>query len=155
MEKKSQIQLFKFTLDLNLKSLCRSQTLANLTATPMRIEYFSVFRVSAQSQRIRSESQRICSGVTNEQSLCNLLKNCSIRSAVSVEWYSSVRVFAVHSPSNRGRVLCEPTETAERLWRMHGDCAANHNRFDGNDVVECFVINFILRNKEWWKVMAK
>ena len=78
MEKKGQIQLFKFTLDLNLKSLCRTQTLASLTATPMRIEYFLGFRVSAQSQRIRSESQRICSGVTNEQNLFNLLKNCSI-----------------------------------------------------------------------------
>ena len=46
---------------------------------------------------------------------------------------------------------CEPTETAVRLWRMHGDCAANHIRYNGNDVVNCFVINFILRIHEWWK----
>ena len=49
-------------------------TLANLTATPLRIEQFSVFRVSAQSQRIAvhsqcicSESQRIRIEVANEQ----------------------------------------------------------------------------------------
>ena len=49
----------------------------------------------------------------------------------------------------------EPTETAVRLWRMHGDCAANHVRYNGNDVVDCFVINFILQNNEWWKGNGK
>ena len=50
---------------------------------------------------------------------------------------------------------CEPTETAVRLCRMHGDCAANHIRYNGNHVVDCFVINFILRNNEWWKGNGK
>ena len=50
---------------------------------------------------------------------------------------------------------CEPTETAVRLWRMHGDCAANHARYNVNDVVDCFVINFILQNNEWWKGNGK
>ena len=38
---------------------------------------------------------------------------------------------------------------------MHGDCAANHIRYKGNDVVECVVINFILQNNEWWKGNGK
>ena len=38
---------------------------------------------------------------------------------------------------------------------MHVDCAANHIRYNGNDVVDCFVINFILRNNEWWKGNGK
>ena len=40
---------------------------------------------------------------------------------------------------------------------MHGDCAANHVRYNGNDVpvVDCFVINFILQNNEWWKGNGK
>ena len=42
-----------------------------------------------------------------------------------------------------------------RLWRMHEDCAANHIKYNGNDVVDCFVINFILQNNEWWKGNGK
>ena len=38
---------------------------------------------------------------------------------------------------------------------MYGDCAANHIWYNGNDVVDCFVINFILRNNEWWKGNGK
>ena len=38
---------------------------------------------------------------------------------------------------------------------MHGDCAANHISYNGNDVVDCFVVNFILRNNEWWKGNGK
>ena len=53
------------------------------------------------------------------------------------------------------RLRCEPTETAMRLWRMHGDRAANHIKYNGNDVVACFVINFILQNNEWWKGNGK
>ena len=53
------------------------------------------------------------------------------------------------------RMRCEPTETAVRLWRMHGDCAANHARYNGNDVVDCFVINFIFQTNEWWKGNGK
>ena len=34
---------------------------------------------------------------------------------------------------------------------MHGDCTANHIKYNGNDVVDCFVINFILQNTEWCK----
>ena len=77
------------------------------------------------------------------------------RTAVSVESYCSLRGFAVHSPSNWRRLRCEPTETAVRLWRMQRDCAANRIRYNGNDVVDCFVINFILRNNEWWKGNGK
>ena len=36
-----------------------------------------------------------------------------------------------------------------RLWRMDGDCAANRIKFNGNDVMDYFVINFILQNNEW------
>ena len=46
---------------------------------------------------------------------------------------------------------CEPKETAVRLWRMHGDCATNHIRYNGNDGADRFVLNFILRDNEWWK----
>ena len=42
-------------------------------------------------------------------------------------------------------------ETAVRLWGMHGDCAPNHIKYNENDVVQCVVINFILRNNEWWR----
>ena len=38
----------------SLTTKCCSHTLANMTANPLQIEHFSVFRVSAQSQRIRS-----------------------------------------------------------------------------------------------------
>ena len=38
---------------------------------------------------------------------------------------------------------------------MHGDCAANHCRYNGNDVIDCFEINFILPNNEWWKGNGK
>ena len=43
-------------------------------------------------------------------------------------------------------------EVAARLWRMHGDSAANHIKYNENDLVDCFVINFILQNNECWKV---
>ena len=38
---------------------------------------------------------------------------------------------------------------------MLGDCAANHIKYNGNDVVDCFVKNFILQNNEWWKGNVK
>ena len=97
-----------------------------------------------------AHSQCICSGVAYKQKFFNRFKIFLIRSAVSVESYCSLRGFAVHSPSNWRRLPCEV-----RLWRMHGDCAANHIRYNGNDVVDCFVINFILRNNEWWKGNGK
>ena len=134
-----------------LGNLCCSHTLANLTATPLRIEHFSVFRVSAHSQRIRI-------GVADQQNSFNRFKKFLIRSAVSVESHCSLREVVLQSPWVRSafaikftetalRMHCEPTETAVRLWRMHGDCAANHVRYNGNDVADCFVIKFILRNK--------
>ena len=61
----------------------------------------------------------------------------------------------LNPPLTALRMGCEPTKTALRLWRMHGDCAANHIRYNGNDVVDCFVINFILRKNEWWKGNGK
>ena len=42
-----------------------------------------------------------------------------------------------------------------RLWRMHGDYDANHIKYNGNDVADCFVINCILQNNEWWKGNGK
>ena len=38
---------------------------------------------------------------------------------------------------------------------MHGDCAADHIKYNENGVVDCFVINFILPNNEWWKGNGK
>ena len=38
---------------------------------------------------------------------------------------------------------------------MHGDCATNHIKCNGNDIVDCFVINFILQNNDWWKGNGK
>ena len=45
------------------------------------------------------------------------------------------------------RLRCDHTETAVRLWRMQEDCATNHIKCNGNDVVDCFEINFILQKK--------
>ena len=52
--------------------------------------------------------------------------------------------FAIKLTETALRMLCAPTETALRLWRMHGDCAANHINYNGNDVVNCIAINLIL-----------
>ena len=114
---------------------------------------------AAHLQCIRNESQRICIGVANEQNFFNLFKTFSIRSAVSMESYCSLCGFAVLSPSNRRRLLWNcaaiPRRLPIRLWRMHGDCAANYIRYNGNDVVDCFVINSILRIISDGKVMVK
>ena len=130
---------------------CCSHTLANLTATPSRIEHFSVFRVSAQSQRIRS-------GVTKEQKIFQPVQKifnlqCSSLRGVVLQSTSVRSAFAIKLTDTALRMRCEPTETAVRLW--HRDCAANHIRYNGNDVVDCFVINFILRNNQWWKDNGK
>ena len=127
----------------------------DFTANWTFFSFQSPLAVSTHSPYIRSESQRIGSGVANQQKFFNRFKNFAIRSAVSVESYCSLCGFAVHSPSNWRRLRCKPTETAVRLWRMHGDCAANHIRYNENDVVDCFVINFILQNNEWWKGNGK
>ena len=81
------------------------------------------------------------------QKLCNSQR--SLRGVVLQSTW-----VAVHSPSNCQQLRCEPIEVAARLWRMHGDCAANHIKYNENDLVDCFVINFILQNNESWKVMV-
>ena len=113
--------------------------------------YFSFLSLRAVS----TQSPRICSGVANEQKFFNLFKFFSICCAVSAESYCNLRGFAVHLPSNWRRLRCEPMETAARLWRMHGDCAVNQIKCNGNDVVHCYVINFILQNNERWRVNDK
>ena len=112
----------------------------------------SLSAFAAHSPYIRNESQS-----ANQQKFFNRFKNFAIRSAVSVESYCSLCGLAVHSPSNWRRLRCKPTETAVRLWRIIiiGDCAANHIRYNGNGVVDCFVINFILQNNERWKGNGK
>ena len=124
----------------------------DFTANWTFFSFQSSLAVSAHSPYIRSESQRIRSGVANQQKFFNRFKNFAIRSAVSVESYCSFYGFAVHLPSNWRRLRCKPTETAVRLWRIIviEDCAAIHIRYKGNDVLDCFVINFILQNIEWW-----
>ena len=85
---------------------------------------FLVFRVSAQSPRIRRKSQGICSGVANEQKIFNLFNIFSIRKAVSLESYCTLRGCAVHSPSN---------------WqRLRLDCAANPQsmQYDSDECTE-------------------
>ena len=41
-----------------------------------------------------------------------------------------------------------------RLWRMHGDYAANHIKYNGNDVVDCFYNKFHLAKMSGGKVMV-
>ena len=147
-------------------SNCCSHTLANLTATPLRIEHFSVFRVSAQSQRIHSafavHSQWISAHSHWSRQRAKFFQpvqkffnsKCSLRGVVlQSPWVRSA--FAIKLTETALRLRCAPTETAVRLWRMHGDCAANHIRYNRNDVLDCFVINFILRNNAWWKGNGK
>ena len=77
-------------------TICCSHTLANLTATPLRIEHFSV----SESPHSLSAFAVSLSAFANERKLFNLLKMFSIRSAVFLELYRLLRGFAVHSPSN-------------------------------------------------------
>ena len=113
-------------------------TLWRIDCAPLRIEHFSV--------------QRICGGVANEQNFFNRFRKFfnSQRSLCGVvlqfPWVHSA--FAIKLTETVLRMSCKPTETAVRLWRMHGDCAANHIRYNGNDGADCFVINFILQNNE-------
>ena len=117
--------------------------------------FFSFQSLRAFAMSLNAFAMSLKVGVANEQKFFNRFKKFSICSAVSVESYCSLRGFAVHSPSNWRRLRCEPTETAVRLWRMHGDCAVNHVTYNENDVVDCFVINFILQNNKWWKGNGK
>ena len=60
---------------------------------------------------------------------------------------------AVHSPSNlTATALRTHGGCSETLANAHGDCAANHIKYNKNNLVDCFVINFILQNNECWKV---
>ena len=98
-------------------------TLATLIATSLRIMHFFSFLSSAFAVSL------FVFGV--ELPTC---KNFQLIGK-SVELYWSLRNFAVNSPSNLWRLHCEPTETAVRLWRMHVDCAANHTKYNRNDVM--------------------
>ena len=93
-ETKDKIDLLLNRLHVTALRCC-SHSWATLTATPLQIIHFSVFSVSAQSQRNRSKSQHIRSGVANDQNFSNLSKKFSIRSAVFLESYCCLRGFAV------------------------------------------------------------
>ena len=68
----------------------------------------------------------------------------------------------LQSPWVRSAFAIKLTETA---LRTHGDCSttlANERRlrcesyrYNGNDVVDCLVINLILRHKDWSKGNGK
>ena len=95
----------------------------------------SAFALESPTSKIFQPVQKFCN---SQRSLCGVV--------LQYPWVRSA--FAIKLTETALRMRCEPTETAVRLWRMHGDCAANHIRYNGNDVVDCFVINFILRNNE-------
>ena len=100
------------------------------TANYALFSFLSLRAVSAHSQLVLSAFAVSLSAFAMESPTRKKFPTCSklfsIRSAVCVESYSSLRGLAVHSPSNWRRLRCEPTETTGRLWRMHGNCAANH-----------------------------
>ena len=91
--------------------LCRYHTLANLTATPLRIEHFSVFRVSAHWQHIRSAFATSLSAFAVESPTS---KNFSIG--------SKIFQFTAQSPCSRTAVSVGSQCIRHQI---DGDCAAN------------------------------
>ena len=99
--------------------LCCSHTLTTLTATPMRIEHFSVFRVSAQSQRICSAFAMSFSAFAVESPTS---KNFSTS--------SKILLFAAQSPWSRTAVSVDSQgirhqidgDCTETALQTHTDC---------------------------------
>ena len=126
-------------------TICCSHTLATLTATPLQIEHFSIFRVPAQSQRICSAFAMSLSAFAVELPTSKNFSTCSQNFfdsrrclggfVLQSPWVRSA--FAINLMEPVLRLHCEPRETAVRLCQMHGDCAANHIRYNRNDVINC------------------
>ena len=116
-------------------NLCCSHTLANLAATPMRIEHFSVFRVSAQSQRIRSafaaHSQRIHSAFVVS------LSAFAVESPTSKNFSTGSKIFQFAARSPWSRTAVSMGSQCIR-HQIDGECAANPRRlqYDSGECTE-------------------
>ena len=115
----------------------------------------SLRAVSAHSQKVSAHLQWSCQRAKNFQPVQYFFNSQSSlrRVVLHSPWVRSA--FAIKLAATALRLRCEPTKYAVRLGRMHGDCPANNITYNGNDEVDCFVINFILRNNEWWKGNGK
>ena len=98
--------------------LCRSHTLANLTATPLRIDHFSVFRVSAHSQRILS-------------AFAVILSAFAVESPTSKNFSTGSKNFQFAAQSPRSRTAVSVGSQCIR-HQIDGDCAANALRTHGD-----------------------
>ena len=104
--------------------VCRSHTLSNLTATSLRIEHFSVFKVPSQSQRIR-------------HTFAVSLSAFAVESPTSKNFSTGSKIlqFAGQSPWSRTEA-CVGSQCIRH--QIDGDCAANPRRllYDSGECTE-------------------
>ena len=100
---------------------CFSHTLANLTATPLQIEHFSVFRVFAQSQRICSLFAVNLNAFAEESPTSKIFSTDSkfFQFAAQSPW--SRTAISVGSQCIRHQI---DGDCAANALRTHGDCSA-------------------------------
>ena len=106
-------------LMLNCEHQCCSHTLANLTATLLRIEHFSVFKVLVQSPLIRSPFAMSLSAFALESPTRKIFLTCS-----------KIFQFAAQSPCSRtvvsmgSQCICHQIDgdCPETALQTHRDC---------------------------------
>ena len=123
---------------------------------------FNIFQFS-ESPRIRSAFALSISAFAVESPTSKNFSTGSKIFQLAAQSPWSRTAVAVGSQCIRNQI---DGDCAAKALRTHGDCSttlANAWRlrcescevYNGNDVVDCFVINFILRNNEWWKGNGK